>query len=405
MNVWIENPFDNLPVEGYRPQRYWLMAEEFVSQGHDVVYWTSDFSHSSKSPRTVQGELFPPRFSLEFVKTKPYRANVGFERVASHRDYALQWLSDARKKVAAEGRAPDVVIASLPTLSAAGAAVRMKREFGAFLVIDIMDAWPDTFKRLLPRPLKWLSGVLFAPLNGKFAAVCSSADLVTGVCERYRRLALDAGAGNYSRAYHGIRLQEKPEKKSSPAAFHLVYAGASGRTYDLETPVRALARMSACTLTVASSGPRMDRLRRLARSLGCEERLFTPGYLDAKELSGLLASADAGIVPMDVESCVGMPYKIADYAAAGVPVVSSLQGESLELLSRYNAGAFYAPGDVDAFIAAVETVAADTDVFSAGAWKLARAEFNADMIYPSYVKHVAEAYENAKGRFVAGENH
>ena len=30
MTVWIQNPFDNLPCEGYRKQRYWLMAEAFA---------------------------------------------------------------------------------------------------------------------------------------------------------------------------------------------------------------------------------------------------------------------------------------------------------------------------------------------------------------------------------------
>ena len=37
MTVWIENPFDNLPAEGFRPQRYWLMAEAFAKAGHDVT--------------------------------------------------------------------------------------------------------------------------------------------------------------------------------------------------------------------------------------------------------------------------------------------------------------------------------------------------------------------------------
>ena len=49
MTVWIQNPFDNLPQEGFRKQRYWLMAEAFVRAGHDVVYWTSDFSHARVS--------------------------------------------------------------------------------------------------------------------------------------------------------------------------------------------------------------------------------------------------------------------------------------------------------------------------------------------------------------------
>ena len=51
MLVWIQNPFDNLPAEGYRKQRYWLMAEAFLRAGHRVVYWTSDFSHARKGKR------------------------------------------------------------------------------------------------------------------------------------------------------------------------------------------------------------------------------------------------------------------------------------------------------------------------------------------------------------------
>ena len=57
MTVWIVNPFDNLPLEGYRPQRYWLMAQAFAAAGHDVVYWTSDFSHANKAPRIVDGRF------------------------------------------------------------------------------------------------------------------------------------------------------------------------------------------------------------------------------------------------------------------------------------------------------------------------------------------------------------
>ena len=29
MVVWIQNPFDNLAGEGYRKQRYWMMAEAY----------------------------------------------------------------------------------------------------------------------------------------------------------------------------------------------------------------------------------------------------------------------------------------------------------------------------------------------------------------------------------------
>ena len=53
MRVWIENPFDNLPSEGFRPQRFWLMARAFAAAGHDVTLWTSDFNHTTKKARIV----------------------------------------------------------------------------------------------------------------------------------------------------------------------------------------------------------------------------------------------------------------------------------------------------------------------------------------------------------------
>ena len=93
MKVWIENPFDNLPAEGFRPQRYWLMAEAFAKAGHDVTLWTSDFSHAKKAPRTILSS--PDAFRLRLVRTLPYRSNVSLARIRSHRAYARRWLDEA----------------------------------------------------------------------------------------------------------------------------------------------------------------------------------------------------------------------------------------------------------------------------------------------------------------------
>ena len=70
MRVWIENPFDNLPEEGFRPQRYWLMADAFSRAGHDTVLWTADFNHTTKARRLVSHET-PRSFALELVHEPP----------------------------------------------------------------------------------------------------------------------------------------------------------------------------------------------------------------------------------------------------------------------------------------------------------------------------------------------
>ncbi|MBR1921951.1 MAG: glycosyltransferase WbuB, partial [Kiritimatiellae bacterium] len=87
MRVWIENPFDGLPVEGHRPQRYWLMAEAFARAGHAVTLWTSDFSHATKLPRRLT-QAGPDAFALRLVATRPYARNVSLARIRSHRAYA-----------------------------------------------------------------------------------------------------------------------------------------------------------------------------------------------------------------------------------------------------------------------------------------------------------------------------
>ena len=196
MTVWIQNPFDNLPHEGFRKQRYWLMAEAFARAGHSVVYWTSDFSHASKRKRVFRESPAAPGIELRLVPTRPYRRNVGLARVLSHRRYARDW----PRLCCGAGR-PDVVVSSFPTIAAAAAALEVGRRAGARVVVDVQDAWPETFERLVPRPLRALARLALAPLRARARRIFREADVVTGVCDRYRALV---GRDDYYRAYLGI---------------------------------------------------------------------------------------------------------------------------------------------------------------------------------------------------------
>lgn len=81
------------------------------------------------------------------------------------------------------------------------------------------------------------------------------------------------------------------------------------------------------------------------------------------------------------ESCVGVPYKLADYVAAGLPVASSLHGETAELLAAHDAGITYQAGDPVAFCKAAR-LAAESVRSSAS---LARI-FDADRLYGEYAE-------------------
>jgi len=369
MIVWIQNPFDNLPTEGYRKQRYWLMAEAFAAAGHEVVLWTSDFSHATKTFRRTDPSFLLP-FDLRLLPTRPYFRNVGIRRILSHRAYARTWLREGISLGAS--RHPDVVISSMPTIAAAETALTLGRRLGARVVIDVMDAWPETFERLLPEAFRALAHLLVTPLRLRVRRIYRSADLVTGVCDRYRDLT---GRADYYRAYHGVELHiSSSSSSSSPSSFRLVYAGCLGRTYDLDTVLTAVAENPDFTLDIAGRWNRRER-----------ERVRVHGYLGQDQLRALLDECDVGVIPMKDDSWVGMPYKICDYASAGLAVVSSLGGESSALLAKYRCGATYRPGDAQSLAAAVRKV---VSLGSDGARRMCEEVFDAGRIYADYVNAV-----------------
>jgi putative nucleotidyltransferase with HDIG domain len=123
------------------------------------------------------------------------------------------------------------------------------------------------------------------------------------------------------------------------------------------------------------------------------EKYICHGYLGAEGLRSLLASVDVGVVPMFDDSCVGVPYKLADYAAAGLPVASSLHGETAELLSAHNAGVAYQAGDAASFSHAVRRAA----LLDCSGMSLAKL-FDASRLYRGYVDFVClDAFPTADG--------
>lgn len=386
MTVWVQSPFDNLPAEGFRKQRYWLMAEAFAAAGHSVVYFTTDFNHGTKARRNLSGPADACGIRTVSVRTPPYRGNVSLARIWSHVSYARRLEKAALEAADAFGR-PGLVVSATPTLGAATAMMGLARRFGAKFALDVQDAWPETFRRLLPRHSGAAGEALLLPMRLAARRLYRGADVVTGVSERYRSVC---GRPDYRLFYHGIEEPSaSPVDGAGPARgrprTRLVYAGNLGEGYDLETVIEAVARDPRLTLDIAGRGPKEDRLRNLAaRSDTLAGRVAFHGYLPSDRLAALLADRDIGVIPMRDDSWVGLPYKLGDYLAAGLPVASSLHGECGDLIEREGLGATYDFGSPDSAAKAIRSLSdheATTlpDCLRAG------------IIYPAYVDFVLSA--------------
>ncbi len=399
MTVWLVNPFWDLPQEGSRPQRYWLMARAFAAAGHRVVYWTSDFSHATKRKRALRcTEVSASGYEADGVRvvplpTKPYPRNVCLSRLLSHRALARTFAAFARR----ETDLPGLVVASVPPLGLCDAARRFAKGCGAKFVCDVQDAWPETFERIVPR-------FLLAGPRRTARRIYRGADAVTATGRAYLELAARHGAFAPMRVFgQAIGMGPSPARPSEGGrGLRLVYCGNMSLSYDLETAIRAVRDLPDATFDLAGDGPDRARLENLAS--GCA-RIRFHGYLGEAELADLLASGTVGIVPMFPESRVTVPGKLADYAAAGLRVVECLGGECAEITDRFGVGAHYAPRDAESLKAALKTVGTlspDRDGFR-GAFDGARmmAEFArfAEGLFraPKRIVHVAGEWSPTNG--------
>lgn len=384
MRVWIVNPFDTLPAEGHRPLRFWLMAEAFARAGHETAYWTADFNHVTKLPRSFGPDAGAASgIRVVAVHEPPYRRNIGPGRLWAHWRWARNWRAAAESF---DGGAPDLIVVSTPPLSIGKEVRAFARKCAAKVVVDVMDAWPETFERVAPRWMLW-------PLRRLVRANYLGADAITTVADNYAELVRKYGfKGEVRRFYHGIAPGggESSDRRGNGGVdgeIRLVYAGSMGRTYDLKTAIEAVGMMYGVRLELAGRGEQEEELRRMAQALPGDgaSRVAFRGYLGDRELADFLSSGDVGLVPMASESFVGVPYKLADYARAGLAVASSLGGESGRMIAKYGAGTAYRAGDPQSLAESIRRLAPRLAEAKSASRRMASEQFDADRIYGEYV--------------------
>lgn len=153
---------------------------------------------------------------------------------------------------------------------------------------------------------------------------------------RFSRSRLDPAA--LQRVRHELGIP-----RDAPYFLMLAEFVANKRHVDL---VRALARLANGTsqaphLVLAGQGPLLSEVRALARSLGIEQRVHTPGH--RSDTPVLLGGASALVLPSGRE---GLPCCILEAMAMRVPVVASRIRGCSDLLEG-GAGALFEVGDVE----------------------------------------------------------
>jgi len=149
-------------------------------------------------------------------------------------------------------------------------------------------------------------------------------------------------------------------------SFHVVVARNLEPIYDNASALRALAALRRhrpdVHMTVAGTGPELERLRALALELGVVQAVRFAGRLDREAMAALYQSAHALLNTSLVDN---MPNSLLEAMASGVPVVSTRVGGVPYVVQDGVTALLVPPGDAEAMAAALLRVAQEPALWGA----------------------------------------
>lgn len=137
------------------------------------------------------------------------------------------------------------------------------------------------------------------------------------------------------------------------SGLNLLYVGTVGRSQDLSTSIRALARTEGVRLRIVGGGVDAAELKTVASAHGVPVE-FHPQIAGA-ELATHWQWADAGLVSLsslDSYECT-VPSKLYSLMARRIPVLGVVAGEAADIITQTAAGEVAIPGDTDSVAAAM----------------------------------------------------
>jgi glycosyltransferase involved in cell wall biosynthesis len=420
MKIWVVNPFDQLPNETDVPLRYWILCRMLAEQGHEVIWWSSDVSHLTKSKRAT----CPPidGFSVRLINTPLYTKNISFARLRNHKAFGIGFHREAMNGLTSGAlQAPDRIVVSLPPLGVAERAFKIRDAVNlrtenpkCEVIVDIMDAWPETFYRAIPNAIpNTIKRILLSTMHKSAKRAYSGSNKISAVGQTYldlssRYLKNKPKPPSYL-CYHGTdlaRFQSITEKPiGNSRTLEVVCLGSMNEGYDLKTVVEVVVRWKneqtfPAKIHFAGCGSQEASLKTFCVRHGLLKdpaRVIFHGQLNKEAVNKLLLRADLGLVTNKPSTNVACPYKAAEYAAAGLPILSCLGGELGYLLREQNAGSEYKEGDMESLQAAFENYFCNLNILnrhSANARKMAEALFDREQTYPRYADFICSNHSN-----------
>lgn len=318
--------------------RFFYLAKTLAEE-NQVEIITSSFHHTTKSQRYEPVEQWS--FKITFIDEPGYPRNICLKRFWSH----YIWGKNVEKYIR-NRKKPDVIYCAVPSLTGPNLVARYCEEEHIRFVIDVQDLWPEAFQMIINIPV--MSSIAFKPFKIMADGIYRRADTICAVSDTYgqRALSVNKKCKIANTVFLGTELKTfdkyatgKPLMIKDKEEVWLAYCGTLGSSYDLTCVIDALAIINEprAKFIVMGDGPRFNEFKSYAEKKGVKA-VFT-GRLSYDKMCSLLKTCDITINPISHKAAQSIINKHADYAASGLPVISTQENEEYRnLVDNYQMG-------------------------------------------------------------------
>jgi len=383
-----------------------MLADELAARGHEVVWWVSSFDHQKKRmilPDNVETSL-GPSIMARSVRGTPYRNNVSLRRYLDHGIIARKFRERAPHLLP-----PDVIVAAMPDHQLAWEAVAYARRRNIPIVVDIRDPWPDAIlDRVPPAVAPLLRAGLFLDFR-MLERTLKKADGITSMVTDWLEWGL-AKAGRRQtwkdRVFYigaprenGILTGDVPRSlapifEQIRGKFVVGFISTFSQVYQPSVIVKAARLLRGSpelrdriAFLLAGDGQYFAAVRKEAQGL---DNVFLPGWVNREEMQAIHSISSVGIVPGNLVT-EAFPNKAFGYLSAGLPILTSNDGDLPRMLAEFDAGYHFERGNERQLAELIAKIAASPErraSMAANAQRLFDEKLSAERIYVSFADHI-----------------
>ena len=361
MNIWIFQTGEPLHIDmgNPRPMRAMNLANKFADKGHNVTLVSSRFYHQEKKQRKNPNlTKINDKLSIYLIPSPGYKKNVSLSRFYDHIILAINLKKFLKSN---EIKKPDVIISGYPPIETAYVLSKWAKQNDLFYILDTKDQWPTIIVESVPKPFRFFARLVLFPIY--FMAKHTMRNAIINV-------SISEGFLNWIKNFSGLstsssmkvlplaapridfdkNIYEKSLKWWSNNGIKknenlkIAFIGSFSRAFDFNPIFEAAKYCEEKGLLVdfilCGKGEQVKQIQHQAQNINNLKLIDWIDIPKIKTLESIIDLSIAPYIPTD-DFKMSIPNKVIDSFMAGLPVITSLEGDLKNMLEQKQAGFYY----------------------------------------------------------------